>query len=115
MPWGRMIDNMGDILVATIPAVISATVAVVTLIAGRKDTKDQLVAQKAEADEKQNEIILLTLRTNIMTIYAAYRSERQMPIDVYQGMCEMYDKYKEKGGNSFVHQIKVEMDSWIHY
>ena len=106
---------MTEILVAGVPALISAGVAVATLIAGRKDTKEQLKAQKAEVDEKQNEIILLTLRTNIMTIYASYRTEKQIPRDVYQGMCDMYDKYKEKGGNSFIHQIKVEMDGWYHY
>ena len=104
-----------DILVAAIPALISAIVAVVTMVASRKDTKDQIKAMKDETDEKQNAILQLTLRTTIQGIYSSYRGDRQIPMIVYQGMTDMYDQYKAAGGNSYIHQLKHEMDEWLKY
>lgn len=104
-----------DILVATIPAVISAVVAIITLVASRNDTKRQLETQKNETDEQQNELIVETLRNSLMTIYSTYRAEKQMPLLVYEGMCKSYDNYESRGGNSFVKVLKHEMDEWYKY
>ena len=104
-----------DILVAAIPALISAIVAVITMVASRKDTQRQLASNKDETDEQQNELIVETLRNSIMTIYSTYRVEKQMPLLVYEGMCKSYDNYESRGGNSFVKVLKKEMDSWYKY
>ena len=106
---------METILAASIPALISAIVAVITIVASHKDTKKQLAAQKDETDEQQNELIVETLRNSLMTIYSTYRVEKQMPILVYEGMCKSYDNYEKKGGNSFIKVLKSEMDSWYKY
>lgn len=92
---------MTEILTALIPAL--ATVAAV-LITDRRAFR--------AFRQGQEELLRVTLRTNIQCIYALYRGARRMPPDVYEGMCALYDRYVALGGNSYITAMKREMDAF---
>lgn len=106
---------MTEILAAGVPALISAVVAIVTMISNRNTMKAEVAAMKNEVDQKQNEILQMTLRSNIQGIYSMYKGERRIPQIVYQGMCAMFDQYVKAGGNSYIKQLKAEVDGWERY
>lgn len=92
---------METILAASIPALITGIITVVTvLITNAKSRKD---------------IMKVTLRNTIQGAYYAYMVNKDIPMTVYSGVCEMYDEYKQLGGNSYISQLKSEMDSWHKY
>lgn len=92
---------METILAASIPALITGVITIVTvLITNAKSRKD---------------IMKVTLRCTIQSAYYAYMANKDMPMVVYAGMCEMYDEYKSLGGNSYISRLKSEMDEWHKY
>ena len=92
---------METILAASIPALITGVITIVTvLITNAKSRKD---------------ILKVTLRNTIQSAYYAYMSGKDIPMTVYSGVCEMYDEYKSLGGNSYISQLMNEMNSWHKY
>lgn len=90
-----------DLLVATIPALITAIATITTvLITNRRSRID---------------LMKVTLRNTIQSAYYAYMGSKDIPMVVYSGVCEMYDEYKKIGGNSYISELKKQMDGWTKY
>lgn len=52
------------------------------------------------------------IRHDIVQVYEYYHSAASMPTDVYESTMNLYDKYKEIGGNGFVDGLIEEMKRW---
>lgn len=84
-------------IIAVIPAILSVVINIVEIGKTRRD------------------IMKTTLRSNIVQIYHMYKDQKDIPLGVYDGMCNQYDDYVKFGGNSYVHALKKEMDEWHKY
>lgn len=90
---------MTAILAAAIPALITGAITIVTVLTTNARSRKDLMK--------------VTLRNTIQSAYYAYMGQKSIPMSVYAGVCEMYDEYKTLGGNSYISQLKVEMDGWM--
>ena len=52
------------------------------------------------------------IRHEIVNVYETYKSQKKIPLPVYQSILDLYDKYSNLGGNSFVHEIVEEIKEW---
>lgn len=106
-------------IIALAAAIAGPLASVICVIVNNGHTKRQMMSTeeriRAENDKRQDEILLLTLRTTIQGIYAMYRTDHAIPQVVYEGMCTMYDAYINKGGNSYIKALKHEMDNWCRF
>lgn len=55
---------------------------------------------------------IIMLRHDITSVYQNYKSSAAIPQGIYQSTMELYDKYEDLGGNSYVHEIVEEMKEW---
>lgn len=55
---------------------------------------------------------IVMLRHDITSVYQNYKSSATIPQGIYQSTMELYDKYEDLGGNSYVHEIVEEMKEW---
>ena len=55
---------------------------------------------------------IIMLRHDITSVYQNYKSSAAIPQNIYQSTMELYDKYEDLGGNSYVHEIVEEMKEW---
>lgn len=55
---------------------------------------------------------IVMLRHDITSVYQQYKSSAAIPQGIYQSTMELYDKYEDLGGNSYVHEIVEEMKEW---
>ena len=55
---------------------------------------------------------IVMLRHDITSVYEHYKSSAAIPQGIYQSTMELYDKYEDLGGNSYVHEIVEEMKEW---
>lgn len=55
---------------------------------------------------------IIMLRHDITSVYEHYKSSAAIPQGIYQSTMELYDRYEELGGNSYVHEIVEEMKEW---
>ena len=55
---------------------------------------------------------IIMLRHDITSVYEQYKSSAAIPQSIYQSTMELYDKYEDLGGNSYVHEIVEEMKEW---
>ena len=55
---------------------------------------------------------IIMLRHDITSVYQNYKSSAAIPQGIYQSTMELYDKYEDLGGNSYVHEIVEEMKTW---
>lgn len=55
---------------------------------------------------------IVMLRHDITSVYQNYKSSAAIPQGIYQSTMELYDKYEDLGGNSYVHEIVEEMKEW---
>lgn len=93
----------GELIVTLIIGIASPIATMISaLMTMRKESK--------KIDEKQNEVIMINLRTQIQGIYAIYKDKQEMPLSVYSSLCSLYDKYENMGGNSYIKELKNEMD-----
>ena len=92
---------MITILEASIPALITAAATVATVLITNAKSK--------------REIMRVTLRNTIQAAYYAYMQYKEIPMVVYSGVCEMYDEYKRLRGNSYISDLKAEMEKWHRY
>lgn len=99
---------MSEIIVPILTAIItSATSLAIVLVNNKKMRED--------SKDKQNELIQMTLRNTIQGVYAMYRGDGCIPETVYDGLCKMFDRYKEAGGNSYIVQLMKEINEWDRY
>lgn len=62
------------------------------------------------AEEKQ--INIVSLRHSITQVFHTYKDKKEIPAPIYQSTLNLYDQYKQLGGNSFVSDEIEEMKSW---
>lgn len=55
---------------------------------------------------------IIMLRHDITSVYQNYKSSAAIPQGIYQSTMELYDRYEDLGGNSYVHEIVEEMKEW---
>ena len=55
---------------------------------------------------------IVMLRHDITSVYEHYKSSAAMPKVIYESTMNLYDKYSNLGGNSYVHEIVEEMKTW---
>ena len=55
---------------------------------------------------------IVMLRHDITSVYEQYKSSAAMPKVIYESTMNLYDKYSNLGGNSYVHEIVEEMKTW---
>ena len=106
---------MENVIVALIGAVASIVTVVINARKTRSEVRDTTKQLKEDIDKQQNETIVLSLKNNIQGVYAMYRGERAIPLAVWSGICEMYDDYTKRGGNTYIHDLFDEMKQWDKY
>lgn len=92
---------MEAILTAAIPALLTAAATIITVVITNAKSRKSLMK--------------ITLRNCIQSAYYAYMVHHDMPMVVYQGVCDMYDEYKSLGGNSYIVSLKEQMDEWTKF
>lgn len=55
---------------------------------------------------------IVMLRHDITSVYQQYKDFAVIPQGIYQSTMELYDRYEDLGGNSYVHEIVEEMKTW---
>ena len=88
----------------------------------RKEMKDLLVRMGRDVDiidgkledfhSEWKDYNIIMLRHDITSVYQNYKSSAAIPQGIYQSTMELYDKYEDLGGNSYVHEIVEEMKQW---
>ena len=77
-----------------------------------KESIDNLGVKVNNFHQEQNQINIAQLRHSIVDVYEAYKDKGKIPLPVYQSTMDLYDKYYNLGGNSFVHDIIEEIRKW---
>ena len=52
------------------------------------------------------------LRTNMLDTYYRWKDEKQVPQYELQNFYHLYESYKRLGGNSFIDDVKKEVEEW---
>ena len=88
----------------------------------RKEMKDLLIRMGRDVDiidgkledfhSEWKDYNIIMLRHDITSVYQNYKSSAAIPQGIYQSTMELYDKYEDLGGNSYVHEIVEEMKQW---
>lgn len=88
----------------------------------RKEMKDLLIRMGRDVDiidgkledfhSEWKDYNIIMLRHDITSVYQNYKSSAAIPQSIYQSTMELYDKYEDLGGNSYVHEIIEEMKEW---
>lgn len=60
----------------------------------------------------QREATLCLLRTEMTKFYYRYRDEKKMPYYIKEAWYLSYEKYTKLNGNTFIQDIKREIDAW---
>lgn len=68
------------------------------------------INNKRKKDSTYNEAIKCLLRANMVNVYFTYKEIGEMPYYCKQSWYLMYEAYKGLGGNSFIDDIKKEID-----
>ena len=75
---------------------------------GIKDRKKKNDIREAQ----EYESVKCLLRSDIVRIYYANRSKKELYSFEYENVSMLYEAYKKMGGNSFVDRIWAEMQEW---
>lgn len=79
---------------------------------GLSKDMDRLDHKLEDFHSEQKVYNVAMIRHDIVQVYEFYRSAASMPTDVYESTMNLYDKYKEIGGNGFVDSLIEEMKKW---
>lgn len=63
-------------------------------------------------NKTQSEAIKSLLRASMVSTYYRYKKEKRIPYYERENWGYEYESYKKLGGNSFIDDLKVEIDSW---
>lgn len=55
---------------------------------------------------------IVMLRHDITSVYQQYKDFAAIPQGIYQSTMELYDRYEDLGGNSYVKNIIGEIETW---
>ena len=79
---------------------------------GLSKDMDRLDRKLEDFHSEQKVYNVAMIRHDIVQVYEFYRSAASIPTDVYESTMNLYDKYKEIGGNGFVDGLIEEMKKW---
>ena len=65
-----------------------------------------------DINKTQNEAIKALLRASMVSTYYRYKNTKKIPYYERESWGCEYESYKKLGGNSFIDDLKVEIDSW---
>ena len=82
------------------------------LLIGMGRDVDRIDRKLEDFHSEQKSINLVMLRHDIVQVYEYYKSSAAIPTDLYESTMNLYDQYKEAGGNGFISQIVEEMKKW---
>lgn len=98
-----------------ITAVITAAATIgVQLIKSFIDNK-RIKNEKAEALKFQEKINTTILRHFITNLYYQYKDSQSIPENQKENILYLYDLYSSLGGNSYIHSMIAEIESWSVY
>ena len=60
----------------------------------------------------QKNAIMSLLRSEMTDVYYEYKDDKKIPIYKKESWDRNYDTYKSIGGNSFIMDLKNEIDKW---
>lgn len=60
----------------------------------------------------QKNAIISLLRSGMTDVYYEYKNSKQIPLYKKESWDRNYDVYKSIGGNSFIMDLKKEIDKW---
>ena len=60
----------------------------------------------------QKMAITSLLRSEMVKVYYKYKNEKRMPHYIKEAWYEDYEAYKKLGGNSFIDNIKNDIEEW---
>ncbi len=63
-------------------------------------------------NKTQSEAIKSLLRASMVSTYYRYKKEKRIPYYEKESWYSEFESYTKLGGNSFIKDIKVEIDSW---
>jgi len=63
-------------------------------------------------NKTQSEAIKSLLRASMVNTYYRYKEIKKIPYYEKESWCLEYESYKKLGGNSFIDDIKKEIDTW---
>ena len=110
--------SVGEII-ALVSAIAGPLASVVCVVINNRNTKRQMLETEArireENDKKQDEILMMTLRNSIKMTYQSGKLNKLLEKTLWEGACAEYDKYKALGGNSYVHDLMEQMQTWDKY
>lgn len=90
---------MGEIVLRwLVPIILSGFLGVVLKIV--RDLKTQRIA------------IQSLLRSEMVKVYYKYKKEQKLPYYTKKAWCEDYEAYTKLGGNSFIRDLKKEIEKW---
>ena len=102
----------GELIVALIAAIASPIASIVCVAIQSRKTRAEANERAAMSETKQNEILMLCLRTSIHSVYMMYRDKGEIPDSVFNGVCAMYNQYTAVGGNCYITALFNEMKGW---
>ena len=73
---------------------------------------DGLSTQLTNFRTEQTEYNRTMIRHDIVQTYETYKGVKKMPEQVYQSTLNLYDIYKEMGGNGYIRELVEEMKYW---
>ena len=65
-----------------------------------------------DINKTQNEAIKSLLRASMVSTYYEYKKERKIPYFEKESWYAEFESYTQLGGNSFIKDIKKEIDIW---
>lgn len=85
---------------------------VVFLVTSLIGTLFGLIGKVIVDAKAQREATKSLLRTEMVKAYYKYRHKKKMPYYVKAAWCEDYGSYRKLKGNSFIMDLKKEIDEW---
>lgn len=83
-----------------------------SLLNGMSRDMDRIDKKLEDFHSEWKDYNIVMLRHDITSVYQHYKSSAAIPQGIYQSTMELYDKYQNLGGNSYVHEIVEEMKTW---
>ena len=71
-----------------------------------------LIGKSIKDAKTQREATRSLLRTEMVKFYYKYRDEKKVPYYIKEAWLQDYAAYKKLHGNSFIDDLKPEVDGW---
>lgn len=85
---------------------------IIPMLNGLSKDLDRVDRKSEDFHTEWKDYNIVMLRHDITSVYEHYKSSAAMPKAIYESTMNLYDKYSNLGGNSYVHEIVEEMKTW---